>query len=302
MKKEITIKSLADYIRRVTNLKPRETEGSLFHKEIVFRGLSNCEYELVPSLDRYPSGRWMNSLAFVERDLISEAIQKYPSSFSQGDLPLAKLAKLQHFGIPTRMMDVTSSALVALYFACQESNRNRKADGEIIVFSDYPTLAINANANIVADTYRLTGNAFTPLESYYYRAIKQDYAISLQYPNWEKEHGNAIQHFRQSLSRPFLVDSFEVSTRQKNQQGKFILFPNTIVDSEEDDTLFVTGDLIKLSKHDPLIIKRYIVPNELKEEILRSLSVLGISKEYLFADSVDTVFEAVKKHQESRYK
>lgn len=302
MKKEVTIKSLADYISRVTKLKPCEKEGSLFHKEIVFRGLSNREYNLVPSLDRYPSGHWMNSLTFVERDLISEAYQKLPDSFNNGDLPLARLARLQHFGIPTRMMDVTSSALVALYFACQESSGNPSSDGEIVVFSDYPTLAVNAIANIVADTYRLTGNAFTPLESYYYRAIKQDYSVSLQFSNWENEHENAILSFRQSLSRPFLVNSFEVSTRQKNQQGKFILFPNSIVDSDEDDVAFVTGDLIKLSKDDPMIIKRYIVPSRLKGEILRNLSVLGISKEYLFADSIDTVFEAVKKHQESRYK
>lgn len=293
------IDSLADYINEVVQLKSDEVEVGLNQKEVVFRGLSSASYELTPSLAREPSEYWINSLVFVERDLISEAMQKCPDILNNNDLPVTKLAKLQHFGIPTRLMDVTANALVALYFACQRSKEYPDEDGEVVAFSGFCVPALDTFANIIADTYRLTQNSFTPLENYFYRAVKQNYAIILQYPNWETEHENSINSFRTKISRPLLINSIECSTRQKNQQGKFILFPNELYEGQEEWN--VCDRLVRLSKDSASVIKRIIIPASIKSTILSQLSLLGISKEFLFADSVEAVFAAVKKHQESRY-
>ena len=53
---------------------------------------------------------------------------------------------MQHYGVPTRILDLTTNALVALYFACEESKkineieeksffRKVNIDGEVIIFS-----------------------------------------------------------------------------------------------------------------------------------------------------------------------
>lgn len=302
MKIECTIKSLTDYVSHITKLKPRPFEGndaSLIRERIVFRGLSRIDYELVPSLGRRPSGECMNSLTFVESDLISEAMQKFPGIYNNDDLPVTKLAKLQHFGIPTRMLDVTTNALVALYFAC---NKHLDVDGEIIVFSMVPVPAINSTANIIADTYRLTHNAITPLKTYYYRGVKQDYAVTLQYPGWEKIAKASLDHFRKMIDRPLLVGAAESSTRQKNQQGMYILFPDKLSRSIFGKGLDLSGGLVELSKKDKTVMRRYIVPAQQKAVILNQMKTLGISEEFLFADNVDTVFKAVAANQSSRYK
>lgn len=96
-----------------------------------------------------------------------------------------------------------------------------------------------------------------------------------------------------------IVNAVEGSTRQKNQQGKFILFPNSLFEKRGEK--YVTDDLVKLSKEDERVVKQIIIPANMKTELLDQLSVLGISNEVLFADSIEAVFESVKKHQESRY-
>ena len=303
MKKEIRIRSLSDYINRVTKLKPRESEMGLYPEEIVFRGLSSCSYPLVPSIGRHPSERWMNSMLTFESDLVSQAQQKFPNIFDNNDLPTTKLAKLQHFGIPTRMMDVTSSALVALYFACQTCSKSELSqDGEVIVISQHSLPASNVFANVIADTYRLTGNAATEIENYYYRAMQQDYCIASRHPNWEQHIKDRANSFMRIISSPLLVEALESSTRQKNQQGKYIIFPNRISTSDEDELVLIVDDLVSLEKNDKTIIKRFIIPKEIKSEIIENLSMLGITEEFLFADSVDTVFKSVKKRQESRFR
>ena len=48
-----------------------------------------------------------------------------------------RLSKMQHFGMPTRMLDTTTTPLVALYFAC-ESITEKASDGAVYAFPNVP--------------------------------------------------------------------------------------------------------------------------------------------------------------------
>lgn len=199
------------------------------------------------------------------------------------------------------MMDVTSNPLVALYFACKKTSSIISKDGEVVVFSRRALPALNPFVNIIADTYRLLGNANVDLENYYYRAMQQEYCVSLQYPDWVHEHRENIVSFRSQVSQPHLVESFETSIRQKNQQGKFIIFPNKIEKYSRDH--YVVIDSLKvIEKDDRMIIKRIIIPEVKKEMILNDLEKVGISNARLFADDPGAVFADVKKKQEERFR
>ena len=67
-----------------------------------------------------------------ESELINGAYLRNPSEFRQLDTDFEKLAKLQHYGLPTRLLDVTSNPLVALYFACQPYQEFNEVDNSII--------------------------------------------------------------------------------------------------------------------------------------------------------------------------
>ncbi len=58
-------------------------------------------------------------------------IMNSPSAFLDDNSIFEKLTKMQHYGLPTRLLDLTENPCVALYFACEN---NPKAVGEVILY------------------------------------------------------------------------------------------------------------------------------------------------------------------------
>ncbi|MFY4495080.1 FRG domain-containing protein [Limosilactobacillus mucosae] len=129
------ITSLAYYIKKLEKIylsleeeNKNRTNGSE-RRELYFRGQDNVDYEnTCPSLFR-------NEKYYAnESNMINDFIAKYPDLFKDCQNNVDRLALMQHHQLPTRLLDLTTNALIALYFAVENNNGK---DGVVYVFNNF---------------------------------------------------------------------------------------------------------------------------------------------------------------------
>ncbi len=100
-----------------------------FMDKFIYRGQGNSNWELKSSLERsinkfYPNNT-DNMLSFIEeKTLLKEFMWKYPlysMSVPKKDELVEWLTIMQHYGAPTRLIDITKSIFIAIYFALAET-------------------------------------------------------------------------------------------------------------------------------------------------------------------------------------
>ena len=165
------IKSLGDYIDEITQIGDVLKCDAENDEALYFRGQSNEQFELLPAIARH------RGLIDSERELIERSKLALPSLFANIKSPIELLALLQHHGMPTRLLDVTTNPLVALYFACFEKD-NRNTNGEVIVFKENKyDISIYPIHNAIADSYRFAFGTSVNLKTFYEKVNRQPYFL-----------------------------------------------------------------------------------------------------------------------------
>jgi|SRR5579859_4938018 len=119
----------------------------------VYRGHADADWQLESSLERIIGESWSGEAA---RKFEDHSLDRFRSKFHLYDRenirPESKLAWLcimQHYGVPTRLLDFSESPYVALYFALEAYDPRMKRD--IAVFAIDYTAIMERSIQYIAD-------------------------------------------------------------------------------------------------------------------------------------------------------
>ncbi|WP_217525856.1 FRG domain-containing protein [Vibrio metschnikovii] len=252
---------------------------------IFYRGHGDKVYGLTPSI--YRKDEWINN----EHKMIQELLIRCPKDFDGKQSSFEKLVKMQHYDLPTRLLDITENPLVALYFACS-SQMDRDKDGELIFFKipkkdikyfDSDTVSVVSNIAWLKSNFSLPHRFSTDSKSFH---------------NEKNEHADVLMHcirqekphFRERINPKHIESVVCVKPKLDNQRiirqdGAFLLFG---IDKEKSVSASIKPEWILRPSGN-----RYIIKAKDKPEINKQLASLGISKAKLFPE-IDMVSQFIK--------
>ncbi|MCI8283857.1 MAG: FRG domain-containing protein [Firmicutes bacterium] len=187
-----------------------------------------------------------------ESEIYHESVEMKKDEFNNLSTPLQKLAKLQHYGIPTRLVDVTIDPLIALYFAIE--NIDDSSSGNVYLY--------------LVDGYSFDSKEVEVLSILPTMPIREVNYIITEY---EKIFGKSItyEEVLEIVSTPVIVQySDELKTsnpRLHSQKGTFLICGNEVIDS------IITNSLKSLDTITPNVIIN--IPYEYKKEIKEELDL-----------------------------
>lgn len=261
------IKSVSEYIKEIGKLKDKmrlaECTDILF-----FRGhsLKNCP--LTPSVLR------THNCIENEGRMLNELFLKAPNDFNMASTFL-KLTKVQHYGVPTRLLDISENPLVALYFACIDNNDSRR-NGEVFCIADTPMNYETKTIEAVSILATIQENEFEP--SIYGNAL---FDKGLILSNEALQPSSYMYYLK--TKKYYIVRPPMNNERIIRQHGAFILFG--IDEIGNDNKIIKRVYDIKNDLKNGSIYNRIIeISASNKKSILEELDDIGINESTLFPE------------------
>jgi FRG domain len=277
------IKELSDFVRLVGThpyIHPTvDRQASVF-----CRGHGSTEWNINPVLFR-DARRYQD-----ENSILRSVIASQPDSFSDDQTMLDKMVRMQHFSVPTRLLDVTKNPLVALYF-CVADQSQRDKPGEVLFFSTPSTSEKFFDSDAVsclANLAYLSHHERDVLERNLYKDRKDFNALPkcerlLNFIKAEKPYFQPLIR-PEDLQKPWLVKPKLNNRRIVAQNGAFIIFG---LDKTPLD--------LKVSNN--MLVEKVEILPEYKDAIRNQLNYFNVNQESMFPD-----LEGVSKYITEQYR
>lgn len=288
-----TIRSVSEYLECLSKIKMEPKATFSVGCFTLFRGQANANWLLSPSLYR-------QNLFEAENLLLTEIKHICPNEF--GDNRFDSLVKMQHFGMPTRLLDVTTNPLVSLYFACESSEQSNE-DGIVYIFPNMPVLWSNDPlVDLVMDF----------VYDYFPRKMWLDQMLDQSQKKYRNGSYRLMPDTIDSLLHYLTIPAFAVMPAKTNerieaQDGAFFVFGMHFSNREVSTNpgtigrVYYNFEPIEIDNVQQIWKKTETlrIPAAAKKGILNQLDILGINERKLFPDlshQINHTVRTVKAH------
>ena len=231
MPQEYSIESIEQLIAVLENFKDQDIKW--------YRGQGNKNWQLMPNLLR-------KKATTSEKTIVNRFMQN--ASMLLGNKPTSYfdwLFLMQHYGVPTRLLDWSESPLVALFFAASSEMEH---DGALWILDP---IKLNALANVKRDG-----------ELDFISSFEDKYLTTFTFQSMEE-----APHIEM---KPLATIATRNNVRIQAQQGVFTIHQ---LDNTHIDALYNGQHVVKI-----------IISKDSKKKILEDLKLLGFSRFQLFPE------------------
>ena len=228
-----------------------EAQGQL---QTFFRGQTSTEYEWKPSVFR--ENRLEN-----EARIYSRCVRDFPAEFYGLNSIFDRLAKIQHYGGATRILDFTVCPLVALFFTCKD----KENDGRIAIYRTTYTNAQELGVKCLSFLATYSGK----INEHFFDDLRE---------HLQENYSNEV--LRNAMKQHYFVIPKITNERIRRQKGLFMIFGQ---DGEEKNVSRLDNTFGRGEEY-PGYIGYITIPSEAKESLLSELENMGITDSYLMPE------------------
>jgi hypothetical protein len=277
----IEISSVSVFIEKINELKANLNESS---QELFFRGQKTDFWALTPSVFR-------DNLLSIEHTLMQLPLLKVPHEFVSINNDFERMTKYQHYGMCTRLLDLTTNPLVALFFACatygqvhykdDPNDTCQEANGVIFFNKRYSTPIDELNVKIVSALSQMDLSKDNTLGAILNNLVRQQIISKESADRWNSN--SHYEEFIEIIQNNYIVIPPYNNERLSRQSGIFLLTGcfNFIYKTAINESIIEKG---YKNLRDEFDEKFFYVSGENKEIILEELDTYNINEATLFPE------------------
>ena len=244
--KEINIESIEHLILELNKLP----------NNYIYRGHSDTTWRLQSTLERVLGNKYVSHSREFEKYAIDNFSSRFHLYNDSKVLPISKLewlSTMQHYGVPTRLLDFTTSPYVALYFAIE--NIRKTDDG-------------------VFDIYALNYRGLLNKSLDYIK--KHNNTIQVTYEDLFYERNELFTTIDEGLYEIlWVVEPNILNLRLERQSGCFLIAGNT---NKTIEQILINDIYSGINNY------RFIVPNKFWGNIYTLLQRMNIDSKTIYGD------------------